>query len=114
MTRQTGRAAVSARFIPRCSVASCERRNTRYRFSLDAELGQHFDNKTDAEKAANAIRTAIVAGTFERAADRRAREEREAVARAAGPAVDPSIVTFDQFAKTYIERGPQASGKTSW
>ena len=92
------------------------RSGRRYRFSLDAELGQHFESKADAEKAANTIREAIFAGTFERAADRLARLEREAEARAAAAptTADPSAVTFDQFAKTYIERGPQASGKTSW
>jgi hypothetical protein len=40
--------------------------------------------------------------------------EREASARPAASPIDASIVTFDQFAKTYIERGPQASGKASW
>lgn len=25
-----------------------------------------------------------------------------------------ALITLDQFAATYIERGPQASGKTSW
>jgi integrase len=87
---------------------------TRHRFSLDAELGQHFDNKTDAEKAANAIRTAIVAGTFERAADRRAREAREAAARVAAGFPTTNVVTLDAFAKTYVERSAQASGKTTW
>ncbi len=46
----------------------------------------HFESKTDAETAANTIRAAIFAGTFERAADRLARLERDAEARAAaGP-----------------------------
>src|SRR5262245_4550943 len=93
----------------------------RYRFSLDAELGFHFDSKTEAETAATAIRNAILAGTFERAADRLAREQREAEARAAveataraAAAANSAVVTFDGFVKVYVERGAQASGKTSW
>ena len=55
-----------------------------YRFSLDAELGRHIESRTEAENEAEPIRASIRAGTFERAADRRARELREAeAARAA-------------------------------
>src|SRR5262249_23229905 len=87
---------------------------TRYRFSLDTELGQHFDNKTDAEKAASGIREAILAGTFERAADRLAREQREAALRASAAMPPTTVVTLDTFAKIFIERCAQASGKVSW
>ena len=87
----------------------------RYRFSLDAELSVHFDNKTDAEKAANTIREAILAGTFERRAERYAREQREAASRPADNArAAAAVVTFEEFTKTYIERAVQSSGKASW
>jgi hypothetical protein len=70
-----------------------------FRFSLDAELGRHIDNKTEAEKEATSIRAAILTGTFERAADRRAREQREeAAGRGASP---PSRSTP---IKIYVER----------
>jgi len=45
--------------------------------SLDAELGRHIGSKTEAEAEAAKIRAAILAGTFERAADRLARELRQ-------------------------------------
>jgi integrase len=76
----------------------------RYRFSLDAELNTHFENKTDAENAAAPIRTAIVAGTFRRGA----------AAAVPGPDQAEPPVTLDRFAVLYIERSSQASGKTSW
>jgi hypothetical protein len=41
-----------------------------YRLSLDVECGRHIDSKTEAEKVATTIKAAIVAGTFEKAADR--------------------------------------------
>ena len=84
-----------------------------FRFSLDAELGRHIDNKTEAEKEARNIRSAILAGTFERAADRRAREQREAEEAARRP-TSGSVVTFDAYIKIYVERASQASGKTTW
>jgi integrase len=76
----------------------------RYRFSLDAELGKHFESKSDAENAAAPIRTAILAGTFRRTA-------------VAGPEPSPPSadgVTLDQFAEAYIDRKAKASGKRSW
>ena len=84
-----------------------------YRFSLDAELGRHIDSKTEAEREATKLRAAILAGTFERAVDRRAREQREAQ-EAARRAVSTSVTTFDAYARVYIERGSKASGKTTW
>jgi hypothetical protein len=56
---------------------------------------------------------AILAGTFERAVDRRAREQREAEEAARRPAA-ASIVTFGGYVKIYVERSAQASGKTTW
>ena len=46
--------------------------------SLDAELGEHIEGKTEAEALAADYRSAITHGTFERAVDKRVREEREA------------------------------------
>jgi hypothetical protein len=43
-----------------------------------------------------------------------AQRDAEARAASAPTTADPSAVTFDQFAKTYIERGPQERAKTSW
>jgi integrase len=84
-----------------------------FRFSLDAELGRHIDNKTEAEKEATNIRAAILAGKFERASDRRAREQREAE-EAARAATSHPFITFDAYIKIYVERVSQASGKTTW
>lgn len=78
----------------------------RYRFSLDAELGRHVEGKTEAEKVATGIRSAINAGTFRRAADSPA-------PLLPTPPV-PTVVTLDQFAAVYIERASKASGKASW
>src|SRR5262245_24478125 len=77
-----------------------------YRFSLDTELGRHIQKKEDAEAEAEKLRTQIREGTFVRAADRR---------KAAAVAVAmPDTVTLETFAKTYMERASQASGKKSW
>ena len=85
----------------------------RYRFSLEAEFSGRIDSKIDAEKIAAPIRAAIDAGTFERASDRRAREQRDAES-ARQTATAAAVVTLDQFADTYIERGVRARGKASW
>lgn len=89
----------------------------RVRFSFDAEFGGHVASKLDAEKKAAEIRKSIDDGTFERAHDRRAREQREAAERAererAGLA-PTTVVTLEQFAKVYIERAVEPSGKASW
>jgi integrase len=73
----------------------------RWRFSLDAELGRHFENLTEAQDAATTIRAAILAGTFRRATD-------------APPASSTTGITLDQFAAVYIERASKASGKRTW
>ena len=62
-----------------------------WRFSLDAELGQHIASRTEAEKIASEIRAAINAGTFERAVDRR-RAAAGAMADAALPLVAADTV----------------------
>jgi integrase len=92
------------------------RGGSRYRFSFDAEFGGHVDSKIDAEKKAVAVRADIDAGTFERSADRRAREQREAVERAEQARTNPTprTVSLDQFVETYIERGVKARGKATW
>src|SRR5262245_25877342 len=77
-----------------------------YRFSLDAELGKHIQKKEDAEAAAERFRIQIREGTFVRAAD-----ERKA---ATAPAATPDAITFDAFAKIYMERQVRASGKKTW
>jgi integrase len=74
-----------------------------YRFSLDAELRRHIESKTEAETEAGNIRTAILNGTFRRAADM----------PAPAPAA-PTGVTLDAFAAIYVDRVSKASGKTSW
>ncbi|OLC84758.1 MAG: hypothetical protein AUH72_00890 [Acidobacteria bacterium 13_1_40CM_4_65_8] len=83
-----------------------------YRFSLDSESARHVASKTEAESEATRIKAAILSGTFERIADRRAREQREAEERANAAVV--STVTLDVFAKVYVERVSKASGKVSW
>jgi integrase len=84
-----------------------------YRFSLDAEVGRHIDSKTEAENEATNIRSAILAGAFERSADRRAREHREAEEAARRP-IAGSAVTFKAYVSIYVERASKASGKTTW
>src|SRR5581483_2421161 len=81
-----------------------------YRFSLDVEAGKHIESKGDAEKLATDIRSAINAGTFERAADRRAREQREAAAR---PATADAI-SLEAFGEKFVANKSEASGKKTW
>lgn len=72
----------------------------RQRFSLDTEFPeQRIDSKTAAEKLASDIRSAINAGTFERLADRRAREQRDAD-RAVASVGSP--VTLEQLGRLYF------------
>jgi len=86
-----------------------------YRFSLDIERGEHFASKIDAEKEAIRIRSSILAGTFERAEDRRAREQREREERTRAARADlASAVTLDGFAEIFVERVSKSSGKVSW
>jgi len=65
-----------------------------YRFSFDAEVGKHIEKKTDAEKLANDIRSAINDGTFVRAADRR---------RHAALATPSDVLTVAQLGETYFK-----------
>jgi integrase len=71
------------------------------------EFRKHIDNRTDAEKAATAFRAAIDAGTFRR----RHQLSPPSIEQATTAS---TVVTLDAFAKTYIERVSQASGKESW
>ena len=87
------------------------RGGVRYRFSLDAELGRHIDSKTEAEKLATDIRAAINAGTFERAAERRAREQREAAERLQHAPAAADLVTLETFAAIYVERVSQVRNR---
>jgi integrase len=66
-----------------------------WRFSLDVEIGRRIENKGEAEKLANDIRSAINAGTFVRAAERRR------TAAATPSAAD--ILTIEQLGKTYFK-----------
>ena len=77
------------------------RREPRWQFSLDAELGRHVGSKTEAENEAARIRAAILAGSFRRSTE---------------GALPPSSagVTLDLFAPIYIERASKASGKRTW
>jgi hypothetical protein len=64
----------------------------RWQLSLDAELARHISGKAEAENEAAKIRIAILAGTFERASDRLAREQREA------SEPSPAGIMLDTFA----------------
>ena len=100
------------------------RGGARRRFSLSAEFPDlKIDSKTAAETLATDIRSAIHAGTFERIAARRVREQREAADLAAAAratreqgvaAAVADVVTLDYFAPIYIDRVAKASGKASW
>jgi integrase len=89
-----------------------------YRFCLDGEIGRHLESKSEAENESTRIRAAILAGTFERAADKRAREQREAEARReaefTGAAFAGLAITLEQFTPIYLERVAKANGKASW
>jgi integrase len=86
------------------------RREPRWQLSLDAELGRHIGSKTEAEAEAAKIRAAILAGTFERAAQRLARKLRQTEC---GPATSAGIA-LDAFARIYVDRASKPSGKVSW
>jgi integrase len=78
-----------------------------WRFSLDTELGKHIASKGDAELEADKLRTAIRAGTFVRAADRRK--------QATAPiAVTPDAITLEAFGKKFIDHKAKPSGKKTW
>jgi integrase len=66
-----------------------------YRFSLDAELGRHVGSKTEAIAEAEKIRLAIRGGTFRRQAD---------VVPVTTPPATPEAITFEHFARTYLDR----------
>ena len=78
-------------------------KGTRYRISLDREIGRPLKRKkTEAVTAVDEIRTAIRAGTF-----RQRTERMLAVSQ-------PDALTLDTYAETFLERYSQARGKTSW
>jgi integrase len=79
-----------------------------YQFSLDAEMGDHIASKEAAKTEADRIRGEIRAGTFVRASERRK-------AVLTPPAVQTAdAITLNAFAKIYVERAAQASGKKTW
>jgi len=84
------------------------RGGTRYRLSLDAELGRHVDSKTEAQQEAAKIIAAILDGTFVRAADRRR------LAGATTVLPTPDAITFRNFGQLYLERHCKTSGKKTW
>jgi len=65
-----------------------------WRFSLDAEIGQRIESKTEAETLASDIRAAINAGTFVRAADR----------RKAGAVTPTDTLSVEQLGATYFAK----------
>jgi integrase len=94
---------------PKCAdswwLDSKPRGGRRYRFSLDEEMSRRIDSRTEAEEIAISIRAAINAGTFERAAERRAREQREAsAASASAQAAAAGAITMRAFGETYLQR----------
>jgi integrase len=79
-----------------------------WRFSLDAELGRRLSGRTEAETEASIIRTAINAGTYVRARERRKEDAAAAVAK-------PGAITFETFTTTYLERVAQIRERNkSW
>jgi integrase len=77
-----------------------------YRFSLDAELGRRLKGKTEAQKEASRIRTAIDGGTFRRRAE----------VASTVPAATPDGVTLKAFGTTFFERRgkPASAGEKSY
>ncbi len=73
-----------------------------YRFSLDRELARHVKTRDEANAEADNLRVAIRDGAFRRPVE-------------PAPAVTtPDATTLAAYAKTYLSRAVQASGKTSW
>ena len=72
-----------------------------FRFSLDAELNKHVANKTEAEREAETIRSAIREGTF--------RRRREVVAAPPTPTASDAV-TLKAFGETFMERAGKATG----
>ncbi len=78
---------------------------TPYRFSLKRYAGREITSKTQAEAFAEKIRTEIRAGTFQ--------------ATTASPATQAQrtasdVVSFETFARLFIERYSKDRGKASW
>src|ERR1700730_17585378 len=76
----------------------------RYRFSLDVEIGHRIEGKIEADKIATDIRSAINAGTYRRAAERRAEQ---AIASITGGV--STGVTLKSFNSTYNHRVSKAN-----
>jgi integrase len=70
------------------------KRGSRYRFSVDSEVGKHIASKGDAETLADNWRTEIRAGTFRRSADDQVLTSKDL----------PSVLTLEKFGETYFER----------
>ena len=81
-------------------------KGTPYRFSLSRFTGKDIVSKSDAETLADEIRGKIRAGTFKVPATTRPAGQPEAV--------KPRIVSFETFARLFIERYSKDRGKASW
>ena len=75
-------------------------RTKRYRLSLDRETGRRITSKTEAEREADRLRTAI-------------REGRQ-LYRSDVSQTHTSELTFDAYAAIFLERYSKARGKVSW
>src|SRR5262249_39153574 len=83
----------------------------------DVEINKHIESKIDAEKEVTRIKAEIDAGTFRRAAERRAGAAPETgVATVVAGGIPSTVggVTFDAVVKIYVDRVSKPSGKESW
>jgi hypothetical protein len=78
---------------------------TPYRFSLKRCVGRDITSKTEAEALAEKIRTEIRAGTF---------DATKAGATTRVQHTPPDVVSFETFARLFIERYSKDRGKASW
>src|SRR2546430_4988145 len=79
-------------------------RGTPYRFSLSRYAGKEITGKTEAETLGEEIRNQIRAGTF----------ERPSLGEPPKQESDNRDVSFETFARLFLERYSKERGKASW
>jgi integrase len=80
-------------------------RGTPYRFSLGRYAGREITGKTEAETLADNLRAEIRAGTF---------TLQPAPASTSKPQPDSNEISFETFARLFLERYSRDRGKASW
>jgi integrase len=81
-------------------------KGAHYRFSLSRYAGKEIVSKSDADALADDIRGKIRASSFTAPSAAPSTDERQSP--------DPAVVSFDTFARLFIERYSKDRGKASW